>query len=580
MFDIHRNFKVEVQGRGAIQLGPQDYVTSGGEGHIYRKSGGRKGPSSAIKIWDDPSRAADARMPERIGVLSAIRDPRIVAPQALACDAGGTPLGYVMPWVEGKWELAQAFTNDWRTATGFTDAHALAFAERMCDVMQAVHAQGIVMGDASELNVLGTGAGAAAEPRYIDVDAWIPPGFQGDSTLPTILDHHSPRFSSQADWFAWAVTTFQLLTGVHPYRATHPAYGRQDFEARMKANASVFDPGVRLSAAVRSFDRIPPALLAYYRKTFQDGHRAPPPPFSGTQPAAVRAPQASAAKGGGVQVTKLYQAAGAVLSQAARDVLLLEGGSLVSMADGRGFGRADPGATFVRGPANSLAAATVEGGMVRFGILQGGPLSTAVMADTGIAASRCWAADNRLFAVVHDGILELERHDLARGPVALPGRKWTLGPNSTTFGEGVALYDALGARFLVVPFGGTGVALLRCRELDGLRPVAMLRRGRTASMALMDARGNYLRATLSFDEGCSRYAATVAPADDGSLNEAITDSGIVVRFAPGDELELAVPATGNVRRVALGGQPAGRLLAGPSGVFMVLDGTVCKLSVS
>ena len=570
MFDINSKFTLDVPGRPPLKLGPGDYVTTGGEGHIYHKGVG-------IKIWIDPDRAARDRMPDKIPLLAKLKHPWIVVPESIALDTNGRAVGFAMPWVDNSWHMPLAFTNDWRAANSFGDAEALAFAGKMREVVTFVHGKGAILGDANELNILGVGR----EPRYIDTDPWVLPGYPGHGILPTIHDWHAGEFTREADWFAWAVVTFQLLTGTHPYRGTHPGFKRNDLEGRMRANASVFGRDIRLSAAVRPFSCIPAPLFDWYHAVFEDGFRGlPPEPLASPILAAPGRRAAAAPAGGSLSVTELYRLPGGVLRAVAPDIVMLAGGLLVSLPDGRAFGTADPAAAFMRLPGGTVAGILAGQGRLGFGLLRAAPGAAMAMQDTGLAASMAWPSENRLFALVHDGLLEVKIHDLGARQTALPGRKWSLNPNATVFGDGIAVYDALGAKFLVAPFGATAVAVVRCRELDGLKTVSMVRRGRIAVMSLLDRAGSYKRASLLFTDDYAGCQVTVSDADDGMLTDVITDGGVVVRFTAEGKLELAMPATGARREADPGGLAEGRLLAGPSGVFCVDAGRICKLSLS
>ncbi len=578
MFDISKRFRVAIPGRGTVQLGPNDHVASGGEGHVYRKSAGR-GHSLAFKIWDNTNHAIQNRMPEKIKLLGGLKHPMIVAPEALVMGDSGSAIGYVMPWVDNGWAMPVAFTNDWRAANAFGDAQARAFAGSMRDVVQFAHGKGFVLGDANELNILGIGTDLACSPRYIDVDPWVYPGFPGDKVLPTIQDYHAKPFSQEADWFAWAVTTFQLLVGVHPYRGTHPDFKRADLEGRMKSNASVFEPGVRLSPAVRDFKRIPAPLLDWYGQVFKNGLRSVPPDPTVTPTVAVQSMVLKPMVGGDVTLSILYALHQDPLRIAAPDVIQLADGMLLSLPDGREYGRADAGCAFRKMPDGAIAGIRIMDGGLQFGLLRAAAGAIMETKPAAIDAEAVWSAGNRLFAVVADGILEMQVADLGAKQVALPGQKWSLNPKSTVFGDGLAVYGALGAAHLVVPFGAAAVAVIRLRELDGLKPLAIARRERVAVMALIDKKGAYKRAVILFSNDFSTAKVTLSDADDGALTDAITDSGVIVRFNQDGKFELSVPASGGQRIADAGTLMRGILLTGPSGVFCAADGHIGKLSL-
>ena len=119
------------------------------------------------------------------------------------------------------------------------------------------------------------------EPRIIDVDGWVLGSLPATvAVMPSIRDWQTKPLSQKSDWFAWAVVTFQVYTGIHPYKGTLAGYTRAETERRMKDSASVFSPGVRLNAAVRDFTCVPGPLLNWYEATFQKNERtAPPSPF-------------------------------------------------------------------------------------------------------------------------------------------------------------------------------------------------------------------------------------------------------------------------------------------------------------
>jgi hypothetical protein len=82
--------------------------------------------------------------------------------------------------------------------------------------------------------------------------------------MASIRDWHTPKVGIETDRFALAVVTFQVYTGIHPYRGTLDGYKRTEMERRMKEKKSVFTTGVRLNQAVRDFSCIPSPLLAWY----------------------------------------------------------------------------------------------------------------------------------------------------------------------------------------------------------------------------------------------------------------------------------------------------------------------------
>jgi hypothetical protein len=260
--------KILAENKGWVTLESRHVIAAGGEGTVYGRG------DDAFKIYRQPRDLAD-----KIGLLKALDHPGIVAPQGILEDERGQFVGYWMRREAGE-ALPNLFANAWRHANGFGAAETETTAGAMREVVEFAHSRGALLVDANELNWLVGGVGTrkpASRPVAIDVDSWQIGRYPGTALMPSIKDWQASGFSQSTDWFAWGVVTFQLFTGIHPYKGTHPTFGRGDLEARMRANASIFDAGVRLSSAVRDPSAIPAGLLDWYRAVFRDGVRCPPP---------------------------------------------------------------------------------------------------------------------------------------------------------------------------------------------------------------------------------------------------------------------------------------------------------------
>ncbi len=260
--------KILAEDQGWVTLESRHVIASGGEGTVY----GREG--EAYKIYHQPRDLAG-----KLRLLKGLDHPGIIAPRGLLKDERGRCIGYWMRRAGGE-ALPNLFANAWRHGNGFGAAETEATAAAMREVVAFAHGRGALLVDANEFNWLVAGLGTrkpAPRPVAIDVDSWQIGPYPGTALMPSIKDWQASGFSENSDWFAWGVVTFQLFTGIHPYKGSHPGYGRGDLEARMRANASVFDTGVRLNAAVRDPSAIPAGLLAWYQAVFRDGVRCPPP---------------------------------------------------------------------------------------------------------------------------------------------------------------------------------------------------------------------------------------------------------------------------------------------------------------
>jgi hypothetical protein len=453
-------------------------------------------------------------------------------------------------------------------------------------VLLFVHDRGYRMGDPNELNVLGL----KERPVYIDVDSWLPPGFAAttDKVLPTIRDCHHRAFTVEADRFGFAVVSFSLLTGIHPYRGVHPDFKRtgdadRDLQVRMKANASVFDPGVKLPAAVRPFTCIPPELLGWYRVVFKDGKRDAPPPLTGAVvPRLPITTKMVSSPAGNLTITKVFTLPSEFVRDVARDIIQCKTGEMYSLAPpvGRLLGNFQPGVAVVNRFSDGIFLAETVGNRLLGGAAQF--VQFANMKECGIAAERVWTAANRIFSIVPSGLDELRVVTLNQHAALLFDRKWGLNSNATVFGDGAAVYSALGASFLVIPQENGAVTMCRVSEFDGLRPLTIFARGRTTLLVMITKSGLYKRVLLQLDDTLSHYTLTVTDADDGTLNAAITPTGIVLRITSTNQLEVTVPlrSLAPAQTIDLAHGNEGRLVAGAGGVFWINGTTVYKLSMS
>ena len=267
---LNRTTKFDLGTKGVISLSPADHLATGGEGSVYRKG------DLVIKLYADPDRMLREGLADKITALSGLVHPYVVAPMGVVRTSQGKPVGTFMKHVTGE-PLARMFTNDYRARSGFGDRDAVILAAGMLDVLDFAHGRHAYLADANELNWLARPGPQAMEPRIIDVDSWAIGRWPATAMMPSIRDWSSPQVGQSSDYFAWGVVTFQLFTGIHPYKGMLAGYKPGDMERRMKDGQSVFAPGVRLNRAVRPFTAVPADLLDWYHSTFTGKHRTKPP---------------------------------------------------------------------------------------------------------------------------------------------------------------------------------------------------------------------------------------------------------------------------------------------------------------
>jgi hypothetical protein len=569
------SIKVSLEGRGQLVLRETDYVTSGGEGAIYRSA------STIIKLYTDPDKMQRDGMPDKIKMLARLQHAGIVAPQGLALDESRNPIGFFMPFSTGE-PMSRVFVSDFRTRTGFADRDAISVAHSMYGIVNYAHAKQALMVDANELNWLVTFTkGASASATVIDVDSWAIGRWPATVIMPSIRDWKAKDFGLLTDWFAWGIVSFQVFTGIHPFKGKIDGYKPGNLVERMRNNASVFDKRARLPLSVRDFSCIPGPLLDWYQATFQQGSRtAPPSPLDTSRPAkAAQIMRAvTTAVGGALIFEKLFERAGDPAVRVwANGAARLASGDVCDLATGGTIGgmqRAD--SEIVRLPEGWLIAIPTASEVFAGHVSE--DLQQRTLDRLPIASHRVFRAGERIFAITDREMVEIEVRNLGK-PVITLGRRWQIMVNSTTWLDDVAVQDTLGAAFVILPHGD-GVHQVRAPELDGAKIVAGKAGGRFAAFTTVKPDGTYGKIELTFDKAFTTYTAWTGPADSAELNMGILPRGVVGTIVNDFELAIVVPTTGAVNKIRdTGVSTAMKLAAWGEKLVYILDGAVWQLRV-
>lgn len=541
--------QVILEGRGPVTLRPSDHVATGGEGAIYRIS------DMAVKLYLDPATMKSRGVPDRVKKISTLlKHPYIVAPLGLAVTAAGEIVGHYLPYVEDPpiaHPLSRVFTNDFYQSEGFTNALASKLVERMREVVVFAHDRNALLIDPNELNWFARSVKNNPEPRIIDVDSWVigqmPPTV---AIMPSIRDWHAKHFGQESDWFSWAVVTFQVYTGIHPYKGTLDGYARGDMEKRMQDNASVFTQGVRLNRAVRDFSCIPSVLLDWYEATFQKGERnVPPSPFD----TAVTAPRAAlvlravaTSKTGVLVFDKLLGYAGdPVVRTFHCGAALLASRKLIDIATKRLIATLPSAMCEVVKVGRGWLIGNLEKQEATFTYVDEQNLRSDAL-QLKMRAGRLLGYENRMFVVGENGLIEIKSNLFGDKLIASTGQTWGVIVNSTKWFGGVGVLDAMAAKFVVAPFGESAVAQVRVRELDGVQVVAAKAGNRFAAFITLNKKGEYRKVELTFDREYRTYKVWTDMADGPELNLAILPKGVCATILKDGELNIFVPTNGNV----------------------------------
>ncbi len=526
---------VFTRGKGAIKLSEEhDYVADGGEGRIYAKG------STIYKIYHDPGHM----IPEaKIAELAALDHPNIVRPKELLLDARNRPIGFTMDRIDAT-ELCRLFNTVFLNSNNIAPEHLLKLVERMQEVTQFIHDRKCLIVDGNELNYL-VDANDYVWPYFIDVNSYQTPGFPASAINVFFADPHAKTFSTLTDWFTFGIVACKIFVGVHPYKGTHPKYGKKDVLKRMQANVSIFNAETKIPVAARDFSYIPGAYYEWFVKIFEKGERVPPPHVAGLLKVVAVTTQLIQSTGN-FMITRFNTYAEPILTHTAvygRHIVHTRGALYLDRA---------------------RYAGDVAGGDVVFAPKSLTPLSVRVdPADNRLSISdfsgtpldvdlrvtrKPLVIDNAIYAV-HDGdMTEIAIHELGGKAVAAVTNVWKIMPKSSKNLDSMIFQTVLGKAYVVIPYHRSGksyCAIKHIAELDDYRIIHGKHDNRVC-MFIGIKDHLYHRLILRFDEQYDRYdLRVVEDVDYPSLNFVTLDNGVVVSIDEHAAVEVFSNAVGS-----------------------------------
>lgn len=519
--------RVYVKGEGEVRLSKQDFVAQGGEGSIYVKG------NIAYKLYTDPSKMI---APGKISELAGLTDPRIIKPEKVVTDKHGKPLGYTMRFVSNTHALCSLFPRVFRDRNGITPEMTTKLVGDLRDLVQHVHNNGGLIVDLNEMNFL---VSQKFDDIYaIDVDSYQTPHFPATALMQSVRDwtvQHN-QWTQESDWFSFAVVSFNMFIGIHPYKGKHLG-GIKGFEDRMRANASVLGPDVRLPKVCLPFDVIPPAYLDWYRAVLQEGKRCAPPTNmqGGTL---ILTPVIKVLQGtDNLDIRELYDYTGTIKGFAESHGTVFawttEG---VWVNNRKVYDSASGVVTVGFSPIKNQAIAA--GISVSQGVLRLFDVAHQKEVPVTCQADRVMGYDNRIY--VHSGskILEVVLRDMGKQVVATTQLVCNVMPRATKLYDGCAIQALLGATYVsVFPESGTSYQV-RVEELDGYQ-IIDAKYDNNVLMVIGSKDGHYDRIVCRFNDRYSTYdLRVVGDITPTGLNFVVLDSGVCISLTEEEKLEL------------------------------------------
>ena len=267
--------KYQIQGKGSIVVSNNDFVAEGGEGKIFITG------NTALKIYTDLKTITPIA---KIKELMVLDHPFIIRPKDILLSDKDQYVGFTMNVIPNSIPLCKLFNTGFRTRNSVAPETTNKLVENMQEGIVFIHDKKCLQIDGNEQNYLVDDHDYIT-PRFIDVNSYATPSFPATVIMSSIKDWTTKGFNTLTDWFSFAIVSFQLFVGIHPFKGNHPKFTQQDPLERMKArllsHVPVFNPDVTYPSAVRDFSYIPSEYMRWYIKLFEKGERIPPPQVAG-----------------------------------------------------------------------------------------------------------------------------------------------------------------------------------------------------------------------------------------------------------------------------------------------------------
>ncbi len=259
-------------GSKKVTVSPADVIGVGGEAEVYRLG------DRALKVYTTTDGSALAQKQAKLADFPVSLPSEVHAPLDLLTDLKGRFVGFSMALADGAETAARLAQRPFREGT-ISNTRVMGLFRRLHGALLRVHAQGIVLGDFNDGNVIFTkSVSDELDPHLIDVDSWQ---FGSHRCLVAHDRFLDPRlygadlsqssFDTSADWYSFCVMLFGSLLYVHPYGGTHPTI--HTMARRAEASHSALRPDVTLPKVAAAPETLPDELLRWFEAVFDRGAR-------------------------------------------------------------------------------------------------------------------------------------------------------------------------------------------------------------------------------------------------------------------------------------------------------------------
>jgi len=538
--------KLTIEGTGdKVNVTKTHMVAKGGEGTIYIKNG------EVYKVCD-PGKMIPAGKFQELAVLS---HPNIIKPEKILLDSKGQPVGYTMKLVPNAVPLAQILTKSYREREGVTLDMMGKLIQDIRDGIAHIHSKDILQVDGNEMNYMVSLDYKTVS--FIDVNSFQTKHYPAEALMLSVRDWHVKQkgnkyiWTELSDWFSFAVISFYMWTGIHPFKGVHPKFAdpKTRMVDQMKGNVSVLNPETKFpKAAAYPFTIIPSIYMQWYEALFERGERLPAPTdFHGKIILVAKVKEISGSNS--FDISEVRDFAEALVGFAGTtNTQILVGKNQVFVNNKpvpKPASRVRVGITPVT---QTPVAAHIESNAVHLTNLK----SQENVPFLG-NADDLMSCEGRLYAKSDNRIIEIHFTESGNSLYASSKIVANVLPNATQLFQGVVvqcLYDG----YYISVFPRSGLShQFNIKELEGYQVTEAKYEGGVL-MVVGIANGQYDRFVIRFDEKWANYevARKIENITPTGLNFTVLDNGICVCITEEEKIEIFSSRSGsqNVKSVA------------------------------
>jgi hypothetical protein len=404
----------------------------------------------------------------------------------------------------------------------------------MQTTVSEIHKEKILIVDLNEMNFLTDES--YATPYFIDVDSYQTPSYKATALMETVRDRQAPhnQFSDGTDWFSFAVVTFQLYMGYHPYvKGKHPTYLPKDWSDRMDANVSIFDPSITMADVWKDFSVIPKAHLEWYKRVFVKKERTAPPLPEGTILVGTIQPVMIVGNAS-FEITKLFSYPEKILGHYyfnGMHYVLTEHGIYLGDRRIRTLSKKYRKMSLATVPSQDPVFVHKEGSTVYFEDITGTQVGIVAAADA-MQYGGC------IYTVYNGKMTQNSFQYMGKKVLHLTKEIANIFEPATKLFPGVAVQDILGKCWLSIPYSFNKCASIAVPELDGVRILDAKFEG-TICIIISEQKGKYKRTVLHFNDKMDSYTSRIEEnIAYGGVNFTCLSSGVCVHIPTDGTVEL------------------------------------------